>query len=73
MIECLGCHQNIEDCTCAKDAERREKEAEAIMVEFRKSAKEINDILTNPKFQKNYWKYHKKDSPVIGKESEEKK
>ena len=27
MIECSGCHQNIEDCTCVEDAERREIKA----------------------------------------------
>ena len=61
MIECSSCHQNIEDCSCANDAERREKEAELIMAEFRKKVKEINDILTDKKFQKDYHKCHKKD------------
>ena len=25
MSECSGCHQNIEDCTCAEDYERIER------------------------------------------------
>jgi hypothetical protein len=24
-LECSGCHQNMEDCSCADDAERRER------------------------------------------------